>query len=180
MKIISPTLDSSTFRVRNKQFCQMAIFIVLFQKHLIFSLFKFKILAKWRCSGLLVRNMWFFHFSSSKQKWPLSPRQAPNRKFPTEPLIEPKKGPYRSGWSHLKRPERISDSNQSAHYGTCPRAPKPTISISGDTRTQKNKKTPQSVSKYLYKFQDLWNLKCWPFSKRQTPTIPDDPSNRKL
>ena len=51
----------------------MPIFHVPHQKHVIFPLFKFEviILPKWRYSVFLIRNMSFFHFSSSKLKcWP--------------------------------------------------------------------------------------------------------------
>ena len=51
----------------------MAIFRVPSQKHVIFPLFKIEItkLAEWRYSVCLIRNMSFFHFSSStSQIWP--------------------------------------------------------------------------------------------------------------
>ena len=49
----------------------MAIFHVPYQKHVIFPIFEFeiKILAIWRFSVCLVRNMSFFRYSSSKLKF---------------------------------------------------------------------------------------------------------------
>ena len=70
---LSETCNFSTFQVRNWNFGPMAIFYVPYQKHVIFPLFKFEteILAQWRYSVCLIRNMSFFHFSSWKLKfWP--------------------------------------------------------------------------------------------------------------